>query len=124
MEKFNVEDYWLDDYWKSFMSTLHEDPKISWRASDSFADKIEQKKDVLLINLALPGVRKENVEITVENDYLWVEVLKDSTFIAKIKKDYYIKEYNPDSVLPKLENGVLRIRLEKKEKLKPKKVEF
>jgi len=95
--------------------------------------------DEFRIELAAPGVYKEDFNIALDNDVLDISVDKVFTESDEVKENYTRKEFNyqnfkrsfnlPDSVLgteisASYENGVLLIVLPKREeaKVQPKRV--
>jgi len=88
---------------------------------------IEDKIDTLEVTLELPGVSKENIEVYVSEERLYVKAkpVKKLSFIPEI---YEFNIKLPSNVIPEeskasYENGILFISLTKKEKSKKIKVE-
>lgn len=92
----------------------------------------------IILASELPGLEKDDIEITVEGDLLTLKgnkkapVLKDSEllllkehlygeFARTIKLPYRV---NPDQVEAKFRNGVLTIKLNRPEEDKAKKIEI
>lgn len=97
---------------------------------------IYQEKDNLVVEMPLPNIEADNVEISVENDVLTVSGHMRKKTETK-REDYYRKEVREGSfsrslILPMsvkgekaeavYDDGTLRIVLPKKEEAKPKKI--
>ncbi|MEI6650628.1 MAG: Hsp20/alpha crystallin family protein [Candidatus Moraniibacteriota bacterium] len=97
---------------------------------------IFQEKDDLVVEMPLPNIDAEQVDISVENDVLTVSGHMRTKSETK-REDYYRKEVREGSftrslILPMsvrgeqaeavYDDGILRITLPKKEEAKPKKI--
>jgi HSP20 family protein len=97
---------------------------------------IRQDKDNVIVEMAVPGINAENVDISVENDVLTVNGRREEKKEVK-REDYYRKEIREGSfsrsiVLPMAvmgekadavyEGGMLKITIPKAEQAKPKKI--
>ncbi len=97
---------------------------------------VYQEKDDLVVEMPLPNVEADQVEISVENDVLTVSGRSEKKTEVK-REDYYRKEIREGSfsrslILPMsvrgekaeatYEDGMLRIVLPKKEESKPKRI--
>jgi len=92
-----------------------------------FANLAKRSDDVFVIEVDLPGVKKEDIDIKVEDDYLTVTAVR--RFKNELKEDdYYLCEsdyglisrsfalsenIDRDSIQAKFENGRLTITLDK-----------
>ena len=92
-----------------------------------FANLAKKSSDAFVIEVDLPGVKKEDIDIKVEDDYLTVTAVRK--FKNELKEDdYYLCEsdyglisrsfalsenIDRDSIQAKFENGRLTITLEK-----------
>lgn len=79
-------------------------------------------EDELKLNIDLPGVKKEDVEISFESNTLKVlskraDLQSESTHRCSLSN-----EWDQDSAEASLEDGVLTLRLKKTERAKPKKL--
>jgi HSP20 family protein len=92
--------------------------------------------DELLFAIDLPGVEKGKVKIEVnENDTLVVRAQNSHTEPQRLivqqyrVGDYYRafqigEEYDKEKIAGKLENGMLQIRIPKREEAKPRRIEI
>ena len=101
-----------------------------------FANLAKHNSDVYSIEVDLPGVKKEDIELKVEDDYLTVTAIRK--FKNELKEeDYYLCESNfglisrsfllgsnidRDSIKAKFENGRLYLTVEKEESKKSKNI--
>jgi HSP20 family protein len=98
---------------------------------------IYQEGDNVIVEMEMPGVKTEQVDVSVENDVLTISAKKEEKKEVK-KEDYYHKEIRKGSfsrsvILPmkvkgeestaEVSAGVLRVVLPKADELKPKKIQ-
>ena len=98
---------------------------------------ILDKADALVVRAEMPGIKKEDLEITIAGDRLTFEARRE--FKEEEKKDEFYRhemaygrlfrtvhlpvEIRVDEVKAELENGILEVYLPKVEELTPHKVE-
>ncbi len=79
-----------------------------------------------LIEANLAGFSKENVSIEYKDNILTItakkEIKKESKYLlnersGELKRNIYFEELDENSIKAKLENGVLKVTLRKKEKV-------
>jgi HSP20 family protein len=102
----------------------------------TFPVEVSETDGELEIKASLPGVKPEEVEITVQNDVLTIKAEHKDTSEEK-KRDYYRREIrygtfhramtlpvsvDSDKAEAAFENGVLYLRLPKAEALRPKQI--
>jgi len=114
----------------------------SWQpfiAGASLTPHIEmyEEKDELVIKTELPGINKEDLDITLDGDVLTIkaekkqeEVAEEATYHAR---ERYYGQYlrstslpfyvDGDNISATLEDGLLKLRLPKAEQVKTKKIE-
>lgn len=89
--------------------------------------------DYYELDLNVPGIKKEDINISYENQYLTIEVSKnsindDKKYLikeinsSKIKRSYYLPNVNSDSIKASLIDGVLTIKLDKASKKETKNI--
>jgi len=116
-----LEDFWGRDNYKRNLSTVINIPSVN----------IKEEEDKFLITLAVPGVKKEDIKLNIENGMIIVSSEKKEEKKDKKKGKYSRYEYNfssfsrsfslpenadADNIKAKYENGELKIELQKKEK--------
>ena len=79
---------------------------------------INEDKEKYTIEVIVPGVKKEDVSIEVENNVLMIE-FKNRSSIQERRKFYLPSDVNLTAITAKLENGILEIQLQKKNLLFP-----
>ena len=99
----------------------------------TFPVEVSETEDELEVKAALPGVKPEEVEVTVQNDVLTIKAEHKDTTEEK-KRDYYRREIrygsfhramtlpvsvDSDKAEATYENGVLQLRLPKSAALRP-----
>ena len=121
------------------MDRLFEDSfarPFGYSGDQSLALDVQTTKDALVVEAALPGVKPEDVDITVENgqlmirgnmkterkegegDYLVREISRGS-FVRTISLPNGLEADKADATF---ENGVLRLRIPKAEQVKPRQI--
>lgn len=105
----------------------------SWMAAVPPVNVVD-KKGEFEVEIAVPGMKKEDFQVTCENGYLTIKAEKEERKEEK-EKTYTRREYNYNSfersfLLPetvkneqvkaKYENGVLKISIPKKEEARSK----
>jgi HSP20 family protein len=100
------------------------------------ANFARHSSDTYDIEIDLPGVRKEDIELKIEDDYLTVNAIRRTKKEVK-EADYYLcesnfglisrsfilpKDVDRDKISAKLEDGRLYISLEKEEARKAKSI--
>jgi HSP20 family protein len=90
----------------------------------------------LVVKVELPGVRKEDIEVSVRDNYLVIraekrEEIEENREQVHVSERFYGKferviplptEVDTESVKAKYENGILEIRFPKKSAVKEKKI--
>jgi len=105
-----------------------------------YAVDVREDADHIYVEAELPGFRKEDVDITLENQTLTItaERKEETEKNEKEKGDWLLRErrynrfvrsftlpptVNEQSVQAKLDGGLLKITLNKREETKPRKVQ-
>lgn len=93
---------------------------------------IFEKEDVILIELALPGVQKEDVLLSFEKNMLSIAVEKKVDEKKYLRKEFgtaaqkrifrISDQIDMDKLSAKMEHGILKIELPKKEKAAAKNI--
>lgn len=105
-----------DDFWKDW-----ENP-ATFRKEVAYS--IENEDEKFLIKYALPGVEKDDLELTIQRNILMVELKKDTTFVSAFTNNLKLDTFDEDTIKTNLVNGVLEIHMEKKAMEKPKKLKI
>lgn len=123
----------FDDFFKPWNEWFDNGGTNLWsRAMNIPAVNVAEHKDEYLVELAVPGMKKDDFKIDVDGNVLTISSEKEETKEEKEKK-FTRKEYNyasfsrsftlPDEVNmdkidAKYENGILKIALPRKEEAK------
>lgn len=106
----------LDPIYDLMGSYIHADEYLTSKEKISF----DQEKNGYVIRVLLPGVKKENVNVSVSRNKLtlsvYTEKSKDSNwFFNRYSRKFYLSEdIDIDRITAKLEDGVLTIVLPRK----------
>lgn len=78
---------------------------------------VEETEKEYLIEMDVPGIKKEDLTLKLENKHLTIEGERKGRVAGKFKKAYYLPDdANPDSVEAEHKHGVLSIKISKLEK--------
>lgn len=103
-------------YFPSFTQPFFSD--LEERAS---ASRIEETEHSYLIQLDLPGVKRDDLKISIESQHLIVEGQRKNR--GALRKVYSLPDdVDQDRIDAQLSDGVLELALHKKEQAKPKTV--
>ncbi len=115
--------YFLDDVFEDFNSN-----------NNSMKCDVYEKDDAYNIEVDVPGFKKEDINIDVDNGYLTVkaskhfdETEKGKNYICrerrygKFERSFYLGDLKTDDVEASFENGTLKIKVPKVEESKDKK---
>jgi len=112
-------------YFDDLIDTITLDPFFATRKSvrSVFDGRVAVEGDNLKIRFDVPGVKKEDVDVTFEAGNVIKVVAKRSDTETTTTWRYVPSEaWDRESADAKLEDGVLTISLEKREKEKPRKL--
>jgi HSP20 family protein len=96
---------------------------------------ISENEHNYILEMAIPGFDKNQVEISVENNVLKVTGTRETKeYKTKYKAEYDFKSFerlftlsndiDTQNISAKFDNGILTISLNKKEEVKPRKIEI
>jgi HSP20 family protein len=115
-------------------------PAAGGRMAQYFAPygvDVREDNDHLYVEAELPGFKKEEVEITLENQTLTISAERNQTGEDGVKGEWLLNErrytrflrsftlpqtVSEQTVNARLENGVLTVTLDKREESKPRKI--
>lgn len=100
----------LDDWFDSFHEASNKDAAYTPRAA------VAEKDGGYILEVDLPGVKKEDVEVHVENDTLKIKATrKTATAEMRYERAFKIaKDLDAEAAEVTFENGVLGVKLGKK----------
>lgn len=96
---------------------------------------ISETADEVILKYDMPGVDKENVEITAEKNTLTVtgnvgaeipgDAVYQETRIGNYRREFMLPDdVDTDSITAEMKDGVLTVKINKPKKAKPKKIEI
>ena len=107
---------------------FNDDITSPFNSSSSFKTDIKETLEEYIIHAELPGVEKKDINIDYSNNYLTISAVRNNeneekanNFIrkerhyGKISREFYIDNVDKNKIQAKFENGVLNIKLPKKE---------
>jgi len=133
--KDNVRNRWLDSIFEDFFSS----PSIFDRRGVGLFPRVNiiDNDDHLVFEFEIPGMEKKDIGVTITNNVLSVSGERQSR--EKSDKDRYIREelrtgsferqftlpdsVKTDSIKAEYKNGILEVKLEKKEEVKSKQIQ-
>ena len=126
----------LDDF---FPPTIMDDFFVSQPSISSLSADIWEEKENLFVKMALPGVKKEDIKITINEDNISITgQTKREEEEKNDEKKYYFRslessfeqsfnlptKVNPDSVEAEFKDGILTVKLPKADEVKPREIEI
>ncbi|MFW5800308.1 MAG: Hsp20/alpha crystallin family protein [Spirochaetota bacterium] len=122
---------------KIITSDKKKDVELSERDYSLPLADIREGEDNFYLELEMPGVEKNDVDINVENDVLTVEShrnLSDKACLKCITQEFLLQNYrrsftlnnsvDVEKISASMENGILKLKMPKSEKLKPRKIKI
>lgn len=109
-----------DEFWDNFFSPAEQHSHNGRMLSTD----IEEKEDSYVVNVDVPGAKKEDINVDLENGYLTIGVLEKEEkedkkylhherFFGSYSRTFYLGEVDKENVSASLDNGVLTIVLPK-----------
>ncbi|WP_234118341.1 heat shock protein Hsp18 [Clostridium hydrogenum] len=96
--------------------------------SNNFRVDVKEKDDEYLLEADLPGIKRDDISIDYNNNYLTVSAKRDNVVednssgyvtrernYGEFKRSFYIDNVKDDSIDASFKNGVLKIKLPKTE---------
>jgi HSP20 family protein len=119
----------FNDFFEGDMNRLRE---TSWQP----AMDVELKNDEIIVSVELPGVKEEDINLTIEKGYLNLTGKRERRFEQENEKQFFSerrfgsfqrsvrlpRDIDADRVEANLSDGILEIRIPGKEKEEPRKI--
>jgi len=118
----------LDRLLESSFPELYQWSPVRGGRSRSIPLDLYEEADQRVVRMELPGVRKNDMEIELENAVLTIRATrkeKENGEESEIRLNRSVTvgdDVNADKVTAQLENGILTISLPKREQAKPKQI--
>lgn len=112
--------YYLNDYFDLF------DGKYT-KEKEYMKTDIYESNNKYIIEIDLPGIKKENIKVTYESGYLTIKITKNNLnntpntyirrerFYGELKRSFYIGIKKDTDILANYKNGVLEISFPKED---------
>lgn len=122
---------------ESFVQPLARWPEIEGQRGQALALDLEETDNDLVVTTTLPGVKAEDVDISVRDNVLSIRAETSRETKEGQEGKYYLKErfygafqraitlpvaVNPDKAEARFEDGVLTLTLPKAEEAKPRRI--
>ena len=99
------------------------------------ATDVIETADAVLLKLDMPGVAKENVDLTIDKDMLTIigkadpeqagEAVYRETHVGDYQRQFSLTaDLDPGNITAKMNHGVLTVQIGKAERAKPRKVKI
>jgi len=127
------DDFLAPTVWEDFFSTTQ--PSFSNLSAD-----IWEEKEDLFVKMALPGIKKDDIKITINEDNISIsgQTKEEQEQKEEDERKYYFKslessfqqsfnlpmKVDPDKADAEFKDGVLTIKLPKADEIKPKEIEI
>lgn len=124
----NLVDNWFDDFDRDFWSTR---PVYGKQARSLMRTDIREHDNDYEINVELPGCKKEDIHLTLEDGYLTISaqqnsshdqkdeqgrVIRQERYTGSMARSFYVGDnLTEEDIKAKFENGVLTLTMPKKD---------
>lgn len=125
---------YFDTFFENFLTDNFFSPSISNR---DFKVDVKDTENAYLIETDLPGINKENIDVSYDNGYLTITAKREDIIEDKkdnyvrrersygeFRRSFYIDDVDENNIQAKFENGVLMLNLPKAESKKQKKIDI
>jgi len=119
----------FDQFFNHFNEFFNDEfmaPFSSIAGHRSFKVDVQENEDSYLVEADLPGVKKGDINITYENNYLTISAkreenreerkdnyIRQERSAGQFRRTFYIDDIDPDKIDASFQDGVLRINLPK-----------
>ena len=121
-----MDDLFNDNWERDFDRAMHSmQPRHMFgkRSANVMKTDVRETKDGYDVFVDLPGFKKEDVKLDLQNGYLTITANRSEDLDEKDNEGRYIRHENlkPTDVAAKFENGILELKLPKADKQIPEK---
>ncbi len=126
----NLFDDWMDDFEKEFRGI---DRKLyGKRAGREMLTDVREQEDQYLVEVDLPGFKKENIQLELKDGYLTITaakgldkdtkdakgtIVRQERYAGTMQRSFYVGDaLKPEEIKAKFEDGVLTLEVPKKDK--------
>lgn len=107
----------FNDDWMNFANAMHQ---------RSFQVDVKENDDTVVIEADLPGVKKDSIDLTYDNNYLTISARRDDAretkeenfmrrerYYGEFRRSFYLDNIDHEKIKAKFDNGVLTITIPK-----------
>jgi HSP20 family protein len=130
--RWNELDRLFEDIWGVPMARTQQETDFSPRVN------IQETKDHVVLTFELPGMEKKDIKVQVKDDVLTVSgtrelksehkdgnTVRSEIWSGSFNRSFTLPEtINPEKINADYKNGLLEIRMDKLEEVKPKEIEI
>ena len=132
----NVGNRWLDSIFEDFFSV----PNVFDRRSIGFTPRVNitDSADHLIFDFEVPGMEKKDIKVTITNNVLSVSgkrelrsssddevTVREEIITGSFERQFTLPDVvQADTIKAEYKNGLLQVKLAKKEEVKPKEIEI
>ena len=111
-----------------FDNFFNDDFTAAFNGSNDIKADVRETNEAYLVEAELPGVNKEDLQLSYENNYLTISALRNSSFednesnclrqercCEQVSRSFYFDNVEKEKIQAKFQNGLLDIILPKKE---------
>jgi len=125
----------FDDF---FAPTIWDEFFTSPTTYSNLSADVWEEKDDIFVKMALPGIKKEDIKITINEDNISIkgeskereEENKDKKYYYRSMESSFEQRFNlptkidPDKAEAEFKDGVLQVKLPKTDEVKPREIEI
>jgi HSP20 family protein len=108
---------------KSIFQQLERELNILFKSDNYLPIELKEIEDSYIIKVETPGVERENINLYYEKGLLIIKIKKEEKEKVKYSEIKYgelirkipLSNINENTIVSEIKNGILEIRLEKKE---------
>lgn len=124
----NLFDEFFDDDFSMFPAWGKRNPLYGKRAKNLMKTDVRETESSYEVDIDLPGFKKEDIKLNLENGYLTVSAqkgldkdeqdkngryIRQERYTGSCSRSFYVGDMKPSDVAAKYEDGILKISLPK-----------
>ena len=123
--------YPVDRFFSDAFDDMFDRPFFTGNNSHVMRTDISEKDGYYLLDMELPGVKKEDIHMDLENGYLTVaasrnsnneekdqkgNVIRQERYAGTFSRSFYVGELEPQDISARYEDGILKLSMPKQVK--------
>ena len=124
------DDFFTDPFGMMVMPQRH-DPLYGKHSKNLMKTDVRETESAYEMDVDLPGFKKEEVQVQLENGYLTISAskgldkdqkdkegkyIRQERYAGAMSRSFYVGDIQPEQISAKYEDGILKISLPKQEK--------